>query len=217
VAAATGARRARLGRDGIAVGHASASMVRSHPTRSVSAIPEAWSARIVAVDLQPNSSFQTWRRFMSGLTQVEILWLEKRIENRIRFGRIVEEKILDHRRRVVSFAPGSIFAFVRWTSNDFGTVISRIDILRAVAAGQRCSTVPYVKPGGDILLRLSGWPKVERVLQLIDAIEALGIDPADAAPDYWHHVHNRLSVNEAARSYTKSRHQAWLHRRRILP
>jgi hypothetical protein len=154
---------------------------------------------------------------MSDLTQVEILWLEKRIENRIRFGRIVEEKVLDRRRRVVSFAPGSIFAFVRWTSNDFGTVVSRIDILRAVAAGQRCATVPYVRPGGDILLRLSGWPKVERVLHLIDAIETLGIDPADAAHDYWHHVHNRLSVNEAPRTYTKSRHQAWLHRQRIVP
>ena len=111
---------------------------------------------------------------MSDLTEVELLWLEKRIENRIRFGRAVEEKILDRRRRLLSFAPGSIFAFVRWTSNDFGTVISRIDILRAVAPGQRCSTVPYVKPGGEILLRLSGWPKVERVLQMIDAVEALG-------------------------------------------
>jgi hypothetical protein len=154
---------------------------------------------------------------MSDLTQVELLWLEKRIENRIRFGRAAEERILDRNRRVLSFAPGSIFAFVRWVSNDFGTVVSRIDILRAVVAGQRCSTVPYVKPGGDILLRLSGWPKVERVLQLIDAIEARGIDPVDAAPDYWHHVHNRLSVNETPRAYTKSRHQAWLHRRKVAP
>jgi hypothetical protein len=154
---------------------------------------------------------------VSNLTQIELLWLEKRIENWIRFGRHVEEQILDKQRRILSFAPGSIFAFVRWTSNDFGTVISRIDILRAVAPGQRCATVPYVRPGGDILLRLSGWPKVERVLQFVDAVEALGIDPADAAPDYWHHVHNRLSVNEVPRSYTRSRHQAWLHRRRIAP
>jgi len=96
---------------------------------------------------------------MSDLTNVELLWLEKRIENWIRFGRVAEEQILDKRRRIVSFAPGSIFAFVRWTSNDFGTVISRIDIIRAVAPGQRCATVPFVRPGGDILLRLSGWPK----------------------------------------------------------
>ena len=154
---------------------------------------------------------------MSNLTHVELLWLEKRIENWIRFGRHVAEQILDKRRRILSFSPGSIFAFVRWTSSDFGTVISRIDILRAVPSGQRCATVPYVRPGGDILLRLSGWPKVERVLQIVDAVEALGVNPVDAAPDYWHHVHNRLSVNEVPRSYTRSRHQAWLHRRRVAP
>src|SRR6201981_2637345 len=151
---------------------------------------------------------------VSDLTIVEILWLEKRIENRVRFGCPVSEKVLDRNRRVLSFLPGSIFAFVRWTSNDFGTALSRIDILRAVAPGQRYSTVPWITPGGESLLRLSGWPKVEPVLQLIDVVEALGVDPADAAHDYWHHVHNRLSVNEIPRPYTRSRHQAWLHRRR---
>lgn len=149
------------------------------------------------------------------LTTVELLWLEKRIENRVRFGRPVSEKALDRNRRVLSFTPGSIFAFVRWTSNDFGTVLSRIDILRAAIPDHSYSTVPCIAPGGESLLRLSGWPKVERVLQLIDAVEALGIDPADAAPDFWHHVHNRLSVNETPRPYTRSRHQAWLHRRKV--
>lgn len=151
----------------------------------------------------------------SDVTTVELLWLEKRIENQVRFGRPISEKVLDRSRRVLSFAPSSIFAFVRWTSSDFGIALSRIDILRAVTAGQAYSTVPWIIPGGESLLRLSGWPKVERVLQLIDAVDALGIDPADAAPDYWHHVHNRLSVNETPRPYTRSRHQAWLHRRRV--
>lgn len=154
---------------------------------------------------------------VGDLTTVEILWLEKRIENRVRFGRSVVEKIIDRNRRVLSFAPGSIFAFVRWTSNDFGTMLSRIDILRAATPGQRYSTVPWITPGGESLLRLSGWPKVERVLQMIDIVEALDVDPADAAPEYWHHVHNRVSVNEAPRPYTRSRHQAWLHRRRVMP
>lgn len=152
---------------------------------------------------------------MNDLTMVELLWLEKRIENRIRFGRPTSEIIIDHHRRLLSFGPGSVFAFVRWSSNDFGTVLSRIDILRACAPGQRYSTVPWISPGGESLLRLSGWPKVERVLQLIDAVEALGIDPADVAPDYWHHAHNRLSVNETPRSYTRARHQAWLRRQRV--
>jgi hypothetical protein len=151
----------------------------------------------------------------SDFTAVEILWIEKRIENRVRFGRPVSEKILDSNRRVLSFSPGSVFAFVRWTSNDFGTILSRIDILRAVTPGQPYSTTPWITPGGESLLRLSGWPRVERVLQMIDVVEALGVDPADAAPDYWHHVHNRLSVNETPRPYTRSRHQAWLHRRKV--
>ena len=153
---------------------------------------------------------------MSDLTHIELLWLEKRIENWIRFGHHAQEQILDKWRRILSFPPGSIFAFVRWTSNDFGTVLSRVDILRAAIPGQRYSTVPWITPGGESLLRLSGWPKVERVLQLVDAVEGLDIDPADVAPDYWHHAHNRLSVNETPRPYTRSRHQAWLHRRRVM-
>ena len=152
---------------------------------------------------------------MTDLTHVELLWLKTRIENWIRFGHVAEEKVVDRNRRIVSFAPGGIFAFVRWASNDYGTVVSRIDILRAVAPGQRYSTVAHVRPGGAILLRLSGWPKVEKVLQAIDAVEALGIHPADAAPEYWQHVHNRLSVDEEPRRYTHTRHQAWLHRRGI--
>lgn len=32
---------------------------------------------------------------MRDLTEVELLWLEKRIENRIRFGRIIEERKID--------------------------------------------------------------------------------------------------------------------------
>ena len=165
----------------------------------------------------PQSPLQTSEDDVTDLTTVELLWLEKRIENRIRFGRAVAEQIIDRRRRILSFAPGTVFAFVRWASNDFGTVMSRVDILRAATPGQRYSTVPWVTPGGDILLRLTGWPKVERVLQLIDAVEALDIHPADVAPEYWHHVHNRLSVNETPRPYTRGRHQAWLRRRKITP
>jgi len=149
------------------------------------------------------------------LTHVELIWLENRIEHWIRFGRDVAEQILDRRRRILTFAPNSVFAYVRWAANDFGTVVSRIDILRAVGPGEAFSTVAYVRPGGEILLRLSGWPKVERVLQAIDAVEQLGIDPADACPDHWRHVQNRLASGDAPRLYTRERHRAWLLRRRI--
>jgi len=152
---------------------------------------------------------------MTELTQVELEWVKGRIENWIRLGRTAEQRIIDSQRRIVSFAPGGVFAFIRWASNDYGTILSRIDILRAVAPGERFSTVPHVRPGGESLLHLSAWRKVEKVLQASDAVEALGIDPADAAPDHWRHVHNRLSVGEQPRPYTRSRHQAWLNRGKL--
>lgn len=154
---------------------------------------------------------------MSNLTHVELVWLKKRIENYIRFGKVASNRTIDRSRRAVSFTPGSILAFVRWTANDFGTVASRIDILRAAAIGERCSTVAYVRPGADILLTAIGWPNVEKVLKIIDAIEAIGIDPVDVSPDYWRHAHSRFAVREAPRPYTRQRHEAWLLRRRIEP
>jgi Protein of unknown function (DUF2840) len=115
-----------------------------------------------------------------------------------------------------TFKPGSTpppIAFVRWASNDFGTVVSRIDIVRTIAPGEAYQTLPFVRPGGEILLRISGWPKVERVLAAIDAVEALGVNPADAAPDHWRHVHNRLGAGYEPRPYSRDQHRAWLLRR----
>ena len=155
-------------------------------------------------------------RLSDILTQVELTWYEKRIENWIRFGDFVEEKILDRRRRTLGFRSGTIFAFVRWASNDFGTVSSRIDIVRAVGARESYQTLPFVRPGGEILLRVDNWAKVERVLQAVDAIEALDVDPADVAPEYWRHLHNRLAASHEPRPYTREQHAAWLKRRSII-
>jgi hypothetical protein len=58
------------------------------------------------------------------LTTVELTWIEKRIEHWVRFGHPVEDRILDRRRRLMSFTPDSVFAFIRWAANDFGTVVS---------------------------------------------------------------------------------------------
>jgi hypothetical protein len=149
------------------------------------------------------------------LTQVELIWLEGRIERWIRFGRSTGETIIDRRQRMLTFSPGSVFAFVRWASNDFGTILSRIDIVRAVRTGEAYQTLPNVRPGGEILLRVSGWLKVERVLLAIDAVEALGIEPTDVAPDHWRHVHNRLVAGEQPRPYDRGQHRAWLMRREL--
>lgn len=148
-------------------------------------------------------------------TLVELTWIEKRIENWIRFGRESYEQKLDRRHRVVGFAPGTIFCLVRWAANDYGTIISRLDIVRAVNRGEPFQTLPFVRPGGEILLKVESWPKVEDVLRHVDGIEALGIDPADADPDHWRHVAHWMNAGETPRPYTAERHRAWLRRREI--
>lgn len=146
-------------------------------------------------------------------TTVELTWDEGRIERWIRFGRIAEDVILTRRDRRVSFEPGAVFTLVRWASNDYGTVESRIDILRAVVPGAPCTSVPFVTPGGEVLLRLSGWPKVEAALAAIAQVESYAIAPEDVCPDHWRHIHNRLTARLAPRVYTPARHAAWLKRR----
>lgn len=148
------------------------------------------------------------------LTLVELTWIEKRIENWIRFGHESYEQKLDRRRRLVGFSPETIFCFIRWAANEHGTIISRVDIVRAIDRGEPFQTLPFVRPGGEILLKIAGWPRVERVLQIIDAIEAQAIDPAEVSPDHWRHVHNRLTAGYEPRTYSANRHKAFLLRRR---
>jgi len=151
------------------------------------------------------------------LTRVDLIWVEGRTEYWIRFGHVAVNQILDSTRRVVSFHPGTVFAFVRWAANDYGTVISRIDIVRTVAPGNAYQTLPFVRPGAELLLKIDGWPKVEDVLRHVDAIDALGIDPAEVDPDHWRHVAHRMKAGEAPRPYSAERHRAWLRRREIAP
>ncbi len=151
------------------------------------------------------------------LTHVELTWREGHIEHWLRFGQPVAEQRIDRFRRIVSFAPDSVFAFVRWASNDFGTVVSRMDIARTVGPGGAYQTLPFVRRGGELLLSINGWPKVEKALHAIDAVAALGLDPSEAAPEHWRHVHNRLTAGQEPRPYALDQHRAWLMRRGIAP
>jgi len=151
----------------------------------------------------------------AALTEVEMTWIEGRHEQWIRFGRIAAERILNRATRVVGFRPGDVFAYVRWTSNDFGTIHSTIVIAAAVAPGEPYATLPFVRPGAEILARIDGWPKVQKALEAIDAVEAIGIDADEAAPDHWRHVGNRIAAGLSFRPYSRDRHTAWLRRRAV--
>ena len=49
----------------------------------------------------------------------------------------------------------------------------------------------------------------KNALAAIDAVELLGVEPSDVAPDHWRQVHNRLKARAAPEPYTLARHRAW--------
>ncbi len=149
------------------------------------------------------------------LTHVTLVWQQGAREDWLRFGKPVADRIIDRRTRIESYAPSQVFALVRWASNNYGTIRSTLDIVRAVASGEAYTTLPQVDPGGDLLLSVRGWPKVRRVFTLIDAIEQAGINPCEVAPDHWLHMHNRLAVGMEPRCYVFDRHRTWLRRRNL--
>lgn len=149
---------------------------------------------------------------VEGITTVELFWVEQSTERWIRFGNPLSDQIIDRRRRILAFASNSVFAFVRWASNDYGTILSRLAIVRAVAPGEAYTTLPCVAPGGDLLLHLGGWPRVRQALALIDSVEDMGVDPGQVSHDYWRHAHNRLVAGYRPRAYSLARHRAWLLR-----
>ena len=148
-------------------------------------------------------------------TEVQLVWLKDRFQRWIRFGRPVAEQQIDRRRRVASFTPGAVFAIVHWEAGQYGTTLSRLWVLRAVAAGEPFAPVPFVTPGAEILLDLKTWAKVQAALAVIDAIEAQGLRPERVAPDHWRHVAGRIAVAQTPSPYTRARHRAWLMRKRL--
>jgi hypothetical protein len=144
------------------------------------------------------------------LTRVSLAYVEHRINLYLRFGWPLRELRLDRWRRCASFASGAVFCRVRWESNDYGTTRWQLMVLQACTPGERMQRIAGVRPGAQLLLRAEGEIAVQAVLQRIDAIEALAMDPTQAAPAYWRMLGNRLAARQPLPAYSTERHAAWL-------
>lgn len=149
------------------------------------------------------------------LTHVSLTWIAGKREEWLRFGRPCRNRIVNRRTRIASFVPGAVFALVRWSANDFGTIASHIDVVRAVSRAEACTSLPCIDPGGELLLHIAGWPKVSQVLLAIDEVEAVGIDACDADPEHWRHVHHRIVTGMRPSAYSAVRHGAWIRRKAL--
>lgn len=144
------------------------------------------------------------------LTRVSLAYVERRINLYLRFGQPLRKLRLDRWRRCASFAPGAVFCRVRWESNDYGTTRWQLMVLQTCTPGERMQRIAGIRPGASLLLCAEGEARVQAVLQRINAIEALIIDPASAAPAYWRTLGNRLAARQPLPAYSAERHAAWL-------
>lgn len=132
-----------------------------------------------------------------------------------RFGRPIHEIVLDRWRRAAVFAPGTVCCRVKWIENDHGTALWQLMVLQASMPFEAMQRVAGVTPGGRILLRADGELQVKAVLETIDVIEAIGVDPCAVAATYWRIAGNRLAARQSPPNYSTMRHAAHLARRKL--
>jgi hypothetical protein len=144
----------------------------------------------------------------SAITRVALVFLPDRLNVYLRFGRPTRERTIDRRRRVAEFEPGAVFCRIRWQANEHGTLLWQLSIVQSGAPGNSIQRVPGIVPGAVILLHADTPMQVQTTLRLIDAIEALDIDPCDVPPSYWQTISNRLQSRVVIPPYTLDRHLA---------
>jgi Protein of unknown function (DUF2840) len=144
--------------------------------------------------------------------RVSLAFVEHRVNVWLRFGQPVRETALDRWRRVATFEPDAVCCRVKWIGNDYGTALWQLMVLQAPMPFDGAQRIGGVVPGARILLRADGEQQVKAVLEVIDAIEALGIKPAAVAVTYWRTLGNRLAARQPLPDYTAERHAAHLAR-----
>ena len=144
--------------------------------------------------------------------RVSLAFVEHRVNVWLRFGQPVRETVLDRWRRVATFEPDAVCCRVKWIGNDYGTALWQLMVLQAPMPLDGAQRIAGVAPGARILLRADGEQQVKAILEVIDAIEALGIEPAAVAATYWHTVGNRLAARQPLPDYTTERHEVHLAR-----
>lgn len=147
------------------------------------------------------------------LTRVHKNFGGKSFNYYVRFGRPVCFEKQNKHEAFEYYARGSVFCYVRWQANDYGTRYWRVFILRTGDETSLIYSVPGINPGAEVLLDVEGASRAKRVLETIDSIEKFGIDPITVAPHYWVQVNARVNTVLNPLPYTSAIHQAWVMQR----
>lgn len=152
----------------------------------------------------------------SACTRVSVVFVPDRVNRWLRFADVAAVTQITPYRREVDVRAGSLFCQVYWQANRYGTTRWQLTVMQAAKPGQYILPVTGIRPGVIPLLRVSGHAKVQRVLALIDAIEALPVQPYESSPAFWQVVHNRLLCGLPTPVYDLARHAAYVRRQALL-
>lgn len=127
-----------------------------------------------------------------ALTRVELTFYGRPFAMWLRFGKPKMTLVSAPGHLAECYAPGQVFGLARSVSHRDGDAQSTFHVLQAGQPGDDVSAHSCVCPGAHILLAAKGWRSVTRVFSLIEAIEALGIDPCSLAPAFWTEIQSKL-------------------------
>ena len=143
------------------------------------------------------------------LTRVSLAFIEHRIRLDLRFGHPLRELPLHSGWRCAVFLPDALFCRTHWACLDDGSVIWQMMVLQTCMPWHGMRRVAGIQPGAQLLLHAQGEQSLQSVLQQIDAIEALDIDPVAVSPAYWRTLGEHLAAQQSLPAYTVAQHVAY--------
>lgn len=137
-------------------------------------------------------------------TIVQVHFVRGLINHRIRFGTPEALVKLDKYRSVATFSLGSIFGYIRWRANEYGTQDWRVYVLKAQSNGY-VSEVAGISPAVKVLVNVQGKPAVKRCLSALDELEIEAGGSLEAVPEtYWPCFSNALLLRKAPRKLPRN-------------
>ena len=130
----------------------------------------------------------------SNVTQLTLHFRGKNVNDRLLFGRSVDQNNAIKHTSIHYFETGQIFGFVRWRGDEFGTQTWRVVVAQAGRLGEQLTRIPSVNPGAHLLLHAFGKTRAKRAMRAIDVLSGTAL-LHEVAPAYWRHAHLQISKN----------------------
>ena len=137
-------------------------------------------------------------------TLVQLHFVKGLINHRLRFGTPQSITKLDKYRSIAVFKSGSVFGYIRWRANEFGTQDWRVYVLKVQTDGY-ISEVIGVSPAVKVLLTAQGKPAAKRCLSALDALEIeAGGSLSNVPESYWASFCNAVLLRKTPRKLPRN-------------